>query len=180
MRVELEPQPGNAVPDLSVRYSPEIVQAGGMFSVATYSHSKLPLRLFEACRIATAVINGCTVCMNWRSQRDVTLLGVEKEMSDQAEIPDEAMYQAVLENDLSTLSGRERLAVRYSQRMGTDPQGLAVDEPFWAELKTVLSDEEIVDLTYCTAAWMALGRATHVLGIDTVCSLGGPLEAQPA
>lgn len=181
MRVELEPQPHNAIPDLSVQYARPIVEAGIAFSLAPYRHSKLPLRMFEACRIATAVINGCTVCQNWRSQRDLRLVGVEGGVIDQDNAPDEAMYRAVLDGDLSALSERERLAVRYSQAMGTDPQGLAADEAFWAQLKAVLSDEEIVDLTYSTAAWMAIGRVAHVLGIDAAaCSVGGPLEAAAA
>ncbi|KHK91063.1 carboxymuconolactone decarboxylase family protein [Novosphingobium malaysiense] len=180
MRVDLESQPGNPIPDLSTRYAPEIIEAGAGFSMAPYRHSKLPLRLFEACRVATAVINGCTVCMNWRAQRDLRLLGVEEGVINQEDAPDEAMYQAVLSDDLSVLSERERLAVRYSQRMGTDPRGLAADEAFWADLKAVLSDEEIVDLTYSTAAWMALGRVTHILGIDAACTIGGPLESEAA
>lgn len=180
MRVELAPQPGNAIPDISAQYCREITRAGGEFSMAPYRYSKLPLRMFEACRIATAVINGCIVCMNWRSQRDLRLLGIEHGVIDQDDAPDEAMYQAVLNGDLSSLSERERLAVQYSQRMGTDPRGLSGDEAFWTKLKGALSDEEIVDLTYSTAAWMALGRVAHVLGVDTACSVGGPLESAAA
>lgn len=175
MRVELAPQPQNPIPDLSVQYSPEIVRASGAFAMAPYQYSKLPLRLFEACRIATAVINGCTVCMNWRAQRDLRILGYEGGVIEQGNAPDEAMYQAVLGGDLSSLTEKERLAVRFSQKMGTDPRGLAEDEVFWAQFKGVMTDVEIVDLTHCTAAWMAMGRVAHVLGVDGVCSIGGPL-----
>ena len=86
------------------------------------------------------------------------------------------MYQAVLNGDLSVLSPKERIAVRFSQRMGTDPDELGNDDAFWSELKQHLTDAEIVELTHCTAAWMAMGRVAHVLGVDTVCSVGGPLE----
>jgi len=79
----------------------------------------------ELCRrIATAVINGCIVCKNWRSQRDLPLLGVDEQKLDKSEQPDEAMYQAVLSGDLSSLSPKERVAVQYSQRIGEDPRGL--------------------------------------------------------
>lgn len=176
MRVALDPQPDNAIPDLARQYSPELVQAGNMFAVAPYRFSTLPLRLFEACRIATAVINGCIVCKNWRAQRDLVSLGLDKGVIDQPERPDEAMYQAVLAGDLSSLSPKERIAVRFSQRMGTDPDALGNDDAFWSELKQHLSDAEIVELTHCTAAWIAMGRVAHVLGVDTVCSVGGPLE----
>lgn len=175
MRVELAPQPQNPIPDLSVQYSPELVRAGGAFAMAPYQHSKLPLRLFEACRIATAVINGCTVCMNWRAQRDLRILGYDGGVILQDNAPDEAMYQAVLNDDLSALTEKERLAVRFAQKMGTDPRGVGGDEAFWAQLKSVMTDAEIVDLTHCVAAWMAMGRVAHVLGVDGVCSIGGPL-----
>lgn len=177
MRVELAPQPGNPIPDLSAQYAPDLIRAAGGFAMAPYRYSRLPLRLFEACRIATAVINGCVVCKNWRAQRDLRALGVEGGVIGNAgEAPDEAFYQAVLAGDLEALSERERLAVRFSQRMGEDPRGLAADEAFWRDLKAVLSDEEIVDLAHCTAAWMGMGRVAHVLGVDMACSIGGPLE----
>lgn len=175
MRIELDPQPQNAIPDLSVEYAPEIIRAGGAFAMAPYRHSRLPLRLFEACRIATAVINGCTVCMNWRVQRDMALLGIQGGVTDQSDAPDEAMYRAVLDGDLSNLSEKERLAVQFSQAMGSDPRGLGDNDAFWTDLKAVMTDAEIVDLTYCTAAWMAMGRVAHVLGVDAACSVGGPL-----
>ena len=77
MRVAFEQKPGQPLGDLSSQYSPELLRAAGGFVQATYQHSRLPLRLFEAARIATAVINGCTICMSWHSARDVRLLGVE-------------------------------------------------------------------------------------------------------
>lgn len=82
----------------------------------------------------------------------------------------------MLDGDLSVLTDKERIAVRYSQRMGNDPDALPSDEAFWTELKQHLTDAEIVELTCCTAAWIAMGRVAHVLGVDTVCSVGGPLE----
>lgn len=175
MRVALEPQPGSPIPDLAAAYSPEIINAANGFAMAPYRHSTLPFRLFEACRVATAVINGCIVCKNWRAERDLSALGIEGGVVEQGELPDEAMYRSVLDGDLAALSEKERVAVRFSQRMGNDPQGLAQDDAFWAELKAQLTDAEIVELTYATAAWMGLGRVAHVLGVDTVCTIGGPL-----
>lgn len=171
MRVAFEQKPGQPLGDLSSQYSPELLRAAGGFVQATYQHSRLPLRLFEAARIATAVINGCTICMSWRSARDVQLLGIEGNINKAGAEPDEDFYQAVLTGDLSMLDARERLAVRFAQKMGTDPRSLSADEAFWAELKAVLSDSEIVDLTYCCAGWIGLGRAAHVLGIDAACQI---------
>lgn len=55
--------------------------------------------------------------------------------------------------------------------MGLDPQGLARDERFWTQVRAAFRDAEIVDLCYSIAAWMGLGRATHVLGMDGVCTI---------
>lgn len=171
MRVGLDRTPANGLVTLEAQYSPELLGAGMGFTFATYQHSRLPLRLFEAARIATAVINGCTACMNWRSARDVRLLGVEGGIAKAGPEPDEAFYQAVLADDVSVLDRREAIAVRFAQRMGTEPRALAADDAFWAEVKAALSDEEIVDLTYCCASWIGLGRAAHVLGMDTACAV---------
>jgi alkylhydroperoxidase family enzyme len=171
MRIATETGADQYFPRLPETCAPEIVAASGAYSYATYKYSKLPLRLFEAARIATAVINGCIVCKNWRAERDVGFMGMEGGVIERGPVPDEAFYQAVLANDFSVLDARERVAVLYAQRMGEDPKGLASDEAFWAEVKAVLSEEEIVDLTYCTACWIGLGRTAHVLGLDTACNI---------
>ena len=49
--------------------------------------------------------------------------------------------------------------------------GLAADEAFWGDVRTHLTDAEIVDLAYCTACWIGLGRVAHVLGSDTACNI---------
>ena len=92
-------------------------------------------------------------------------------------VPDEGFYHAVLAGDLSGLDDRERIAVRYVQAMSLEPQGLAEDEALWAEVKALLSDAEIVDLTYCAAGWIGFGRAAHVLGYDRMCALPEPAGA---
>jgi alkylhydroperoxidase family enzyme len=171
MRVSIPSEPNQMFPNLGAHFAPEMIAASGAYSQATYKHSKLPLRIFEAARIATAVINGCTVCRNWRAERDVSFMGLEGGVIGNGDVPDEAFYQALLANDLSALTDRERVSVQFAQRMGNDPQGLAADEAFWAEVKTHLSDAEIVDLAYCTACWIGLGRVAHVLGTDTACNI---------
>jgi len=171
MRVALDVPPGTAMPNLADAYAPELIGAAGAFSVATYRHSILPLRLFEAARIAIAAINGCTVCRAFRTADHSVLLGIGAGEGIKGTVPDEAFYHAVLAGDLSGLDDRERIAVRYVQAMSLDPQGLAEDEALWAELKALLSDAEIVDLTYCAAGWIGFGRAAHVLGYDRMCAL---------
>ena len=174
MRVAVTERPGQPMPNLAEDYAPELLGAATAFSIATYRHSILPRRLFEAARIAIAAINGCTVCRDWRTGRHSHLLGIGPGEGTAGDDPDEDFYRAVMAGDLSTLDPRERIAVRYVQAMSNDPQGLAADEPLWAELKAALSDAEIVDLTYCAAGWIGFGRATHVLGVDAACTLPEP------
>jgi hypothetical protein len=35
----------------------------------------------------------------------------------------------------------------------------------------VFTDAEILDLTVCIGAWIALGRTLHVLGVDGYCRI---------
>ena len=170
MRVALDPQPG-PMPNLAEAYAPELLGAAGAFSVATYKHSILPIRPFEAARIAIAAINGCTVCQSFRTAGHSFLLGIGPDEGVRGPAPDEAFYASILEGDTSNLDSREQLAVEFARAMSLDPQGLADDEEIWSRLKAAFSDEEIVDLTYCCAGWIGFGRATHILGVDRACAL---------
>jgi alkylhydroperoxidase family enzyme len=158
-------------------YAPEIVAAARGFSMATYAHSTLSLREFEAARMRTAQLNGCELCMNFRAERDLPGLFERnavgaKGVADNGPSPDEALYAAVAEfRTAPGLSERERLAVEFAEGMGTDPDGLAQNEDFWSRCKARFTDAEIVDLAYCVAAWMGLGRVAHVLGADGVCAI---------
>ena len=152
-------------------YAPEISAAGNAFARAIYLHSGLPLRVFEAARIATAIINGCLICKNWRAARDVGQLGIDSGVIENGQVPDGAFYQALLDGRQDHLDQRERLAVEYANAMGESPQALAGDEVFWRQLKAAFSDAEITDLTYCIAGWMGMGRVFHVLGMDGSCAI---------
>lgn len=179
MRVAITQHPGQPMPNLADDYAPELLNAATAFSIATYRHSRLPLRLFEAARIAIARINGCTVCQAWRTAAHGALLGLEGERAQGGPVPDERFYQALLAGDDSLLDAREALAVGFVREMSLDPQGLAANDALWTRLKQALSDAEIVDLTYCAAGWIGFGRATHVLGIDAMCRLPEP-QVEPA
>ena len=164
------PDPTSPFPSLDA-YAPEIIAAGNAYSHAIYEHSKLPLRVFESARIATAVVNGCTVCQNWRAARDANLMGLDHGVIDNGAEPDEAMYQALLSGTMDELSERERLAAEYATKVGENPKGLADDDEMWARLRAAFTDAEIVDMAYCVGGWMAFGRIMHVFGIDAACTL---------
>ena len=173
MRIEVAKsnQDGNLMAGPGDIYAPEISSAGNEFASTIYRHSRLPLRTFEAARMATAIINGCLICKNWRAHRDVPKLGIQTGVIDNGEIPDEEFYQALLDDDLSSLDKKEKLAVEFARLMGTAPQELSADDEFWKELKLSFTDAEITDLTYSVAGWMGMGRVFHVLGMDQNCSI---------
>jgi alkylhydroperoxidase family enzyme len=179
MRIDLpESQRDNPVPNLSRNFATRIVDAAMNFSAVTYQNSKLSLREFEAARSRTAQINGCQICKNWRSARDLPgfmdAFGGEygRSVAVNGAAPDEAFYLGIADWRGSAIySERERLAIEYAEGIGLDPQGIAADDSFWKRMRAAFSDDEIVDLSYCLGCWVGLGRITHALGLDSVCTL---------
>ncbi len=158
-------------------YASNIGSAGMAFATAVYQSSRLPLRVLEAARYRTAQINGCMVCQGMRAAKHVDPMLAGSGGDASASIvarggasPDEAFYAAIEAwRDSPLFSEPERLAIEHAERMAEDPQGFAEDEVYWQRLHRAFSDDETVDLTLCVAAWMAMGRVTHVLELDTVC-----------
>ena len=169
MRINVNKDTNQTITGPGEIYAKEISAAGNAFAYSIYQHSKLPLKVFEAARIATAMINGCMICMNWQSKRDVHQMGITDGVIKNGEAPNEAFYENLLNENYADLSKMELLAVQFAKAMGEDPKKLSKDEKFWLEVKDVFSDAEITDLTYCIAGWMGMGRVAHVLGLDQNC-----------
>jgi alkylhydroperoxidase family enzyme len=178
MRIDIPPtHQANPFAYLAEHYAVGIVAASVAFSKATYQHSTLSLREFEGARARTAEINGCEFCQNFRAGRDAPGLlqalgaGTGESIASHGPAPNEAFYRSVSRwRDDPQFSERERLAIGYAEGLGLDPHGVAKDEDLWKRIKAVFSDAEIVDLSYCIACWMGLGRVGHALGTDKVCS----------
>jgi alkylhydroperoxidase family enzyme len=158
-------------------YAPEIASAAGGYAHAVYTKSLLSLREMEAARMRTAQVNGCELCMGMRSDRDLAgylqNAGVDPRLAVSARgdpVPDERFYEEIeIWQTSDCFSLREKLVIEYADRMGTEPKTIKHDETLWARLHAQFSDAEIVDMTFCIGAWMALGRLTHVLDLDSVC-----------
>lgn len=173
---------------LGASYAPEIGKVAMEFSRVTYTSSRLSLREFEAARMVTAFLNGCQLCQNWCSAADLPLylkgIGGDagQSVANNGPAPDEEFYQAIADwRGAALFSERERIAMELAEGMGAAPRDIAADDDFWQRAHAVFSDAEIVDLTYCISCWMALGRMTHVLGLDSVCGLPtAMLDAQAA
>lgn len=178
MRIDIAPEYQDSPTEhLAESYPSEILKAAQNYGPKPYQYSKLSLRELEGARYRTALINGCNVCINFRGARDFPAMfrifdgDLENSVYKHGPAPDEDFYQNVTNwQQYPGYSERERLAIGYAEGMGLEPQKIARDEEFWARVKAVFSDDEIIDMTYSIAAWMGLGRAQHVLGLDTVCS----------
>jgi alkylhydroperoxidase family enzyme len=166
-------------------HAPQIGAAAGGFVKSVYQSLRLPLRVAEAARYRTAQINGCLVCQDFRAGEhlDAYLESIGGNAGDSLVAhggtkPDEEFYSAVSGwRDSSLFSEQERLAMDLAERLAQQPRDVAYDEEFWAALRSAFSDDEIVALTLAIGCWMAMGRFTHALGLDTTC-VPGMLEPQ--
>lgn len=138
---------------------PDIGRAASRLSRAVTTKSTLGLREFEAARLRIAQINGCMVCMDWRTERDG--VKVEDTFADAVENWDTT----------DAFDDRTRLAAEYAQRYALDHHGL--DDAFWERMSSQYSQAEIVELSISIGSWITSGRLNHVLGLDTVCVLPG-------
>lgn len=156
MRIDI-PDGAEPIPYVWGEMVPGIGPAASAYSLAVYAHTTLGLREFEAARLRIAQINGCLICLDWRTERDGQK--VEEEFLD-----------AVLEwRTTGLFDERTRLAAEYAERYAEDHHGL--DDAFWDRMAAHYSQREIVELTMSIGAWLAFGRLNHVLGLDAVCVL---------
>lgn len=72
----------------------------------------------------------------------------------------------------------ERVALEYAEKFATDHKKL--DDAFFSRMREHFSDEEVVDIAVCVGTWLALGRITMVMGVNTSCPLRLPLEEPKA
>jgi alkylhydroperoxidase family enzyme len=131
---------------------PEMAAGMGAFSEAVYNHSTLPTSEREAARYTIALINDCKVCRATRAKKGADE-GIE-----------EGFYAEVPAWRTSTsLTPRERLAAEFAERFALDH--LAMDDEFWARIRTAFTDDELADLTISCGAWLGMGRAMAVIGV---------------
>ena len=137
--------------------TPDLGGTVGQLSMQVNGKDRLlPWRVREAARMKIAHINGCSVCMGWRTP-ELAKHGVSEELYAHVNEPGHAEYSAP-----------ESLAIEYAEKFATDHR--SIDDAFFARLKEQFSDEEILELTICIGDWMAFGRLTAVLDLDEACA----------
>ena len=75
----------------------------------------------------------------------------------------EEMVAALRDYERGPFTQREKAALRYADRLFTDHH--AVDDALWQELRTRFGENELLELTWVLAEFIALGKVIYVLGI---------------
>ena len=134
-------------------------ELGGMVErmiYGAYRQSMLPAEERELARMRIAQINDCVACSDFRAP-SVLGAGIAPELYDN--VASYATYPGY--------TPRQRLAIEYAERFAT--AHASIDDAFFARLRELFTDEEILDLTLCVAVFLGLGRSLTVLGVDQSC-----------
>ena len=143
MRIKIDHKNNDLMTGPGDIYATEIAGAGNAFAYAIYEHSKLPLRVFEAARLMTAMINGCQICMTWQSKRDVHQMGITHGVISNGEAPDKKFYSNILSNNFEDLSDQELMAIKFAQGMGQDPKQWQQWQIQWQKDQQQILDERL-------------------------------------
>jgi alkylhydroperoxidase family enzyme len=76
----------------------------------------------------------------------------------------EELVTAVRDYERGPFSDREKVALRYADRLFADHH--AVDDALWEQLRASFSEDELLELTWVLAEFIALGKVIYVLGIQ--------------
>ena len=85
-------------------------------------------------------------------------------------LTEEKIVQLDLPEEKQSFSPREKLAIRFAEKMALDHRSL--DDAFFAELRASYSDAEIVELGMMIGQYIGFGRLLVALGIENA-------ESQP-
>ena len=136
---------------------PHVAKAVGAYDSAAWA-STLDWRLHELVRMRIAQINGCTVCLSWRTPQAIEA-GVTEELLDHVDRA--ATYDG--------FTPAERVAIEYAERFCTDSKD--IEDDLIARLQEHFDSGEIVELTFVIGKYLANGRFMQVLGLDQACVL---------
>jgi alkylhydroperoxidase family enzyme len=76
----------------------------------------------------------------------------------------EELVTALGDYERGPFSEREKAALRYADRLFADHH--AVDDALWDQLSASFTQDELLDLTWVLAEFIALGKMIYVLGIQ--------------
>jgi alkylhydroperoxidase family enzyme len=76
----------------------------------------------------------------------------------------EELVAAIRDYEHGPFSAREKAAFRYADQLFADHH--AVDGAFWDGLRAHFTENELLELTWVLAEFIALGKVIYVLGIQ--------------
>jgi alkylhydroperoxidase family enzyme len=117
------------------------------------AQTSLDPRLHELIRYRIALINQCTVCLDFRRNDS----GVT-----------EALLAAV-ESPGADFTDTERAALRFTELFCTD--SASIPDELLEELQAQLGPAGVTDLALVVGKYLAMGRFMQVLGLDQACSI---------
>lgn len=115
--------------------------------------STLDWRLHELVRMRIAQINGCTVCLAWRTP-EAQAVGVT----------DELLGSVAAWRDGGDFTDAERIALEFTELFCTDSTSISDD--LMSRLAQHFDPGEIVELSLVIGKYMSQGRFMQVLGLD--------------
>ena len=155
-RIELPEGDGfEVMAALSLR--PSFAEAVTTYDQAVWN-STLDWRLHELVRMRIALINQCTVCMDWRTPAAL-----------EAGVTDELLAGVAGAAGSDAYTDAEKVAIEYAERFATDSAN--IDDGLLERLKQHFDSGEIVELTLVIGKYLAFGRFMQVLGLDQTCSV---------
>jgi AhpD family alkylhydroperoxidase len=150
-RIDLPEGEGlDIVKALSLR--PGFAKAVGAMNDATFA-STLDWRLHELVRMRIAMINGCTVCLAWRTPEAVS-----------AGVSDELLLGVARWRDSGSYTDAEKAALEFTERFCGDSQ--SITDELMARLRQHFDPGEIVELALVIGKYLSQGRFMQVLGLD--------------
>jgi alkylhydroperoxidase family enzyme len=76
----------------------------------------------------------------------------------------EAKIAAIDDESSDLLTGRERAAIRFAEKLAVDHH--KVDDSLWAEMRSHFSEAEIIELVAHTTLYIGFGRFNEIVGLD--------------
>ena len=76
----------------------------------------------------------------------------------------EEMVAALRDYERGPFTEREKAALRYADRLFADHH--AVDDALWEQLSASFTQDELLELTWVLAEFIALGKVIYVLGVQ--------------
>jgi AhpD family alkylhydroperoxidase len=150
-RIDLPAGDGlDVVKALSLR--PGFAKAVGAMNDATFA-STLDWRLHELVRMRIAQINGCTVCLAWRTPEAVD-----------AGVTDELLAAVAGWRDGADYTDAERVALEFTELFCTD--SVSISDELMSRLAEHFDAGEIVELALVIGKYLSQGRFMQVLGLD--------------